>query len=118
MPNAFISEPVFPKSIWDEIQDLHPKTLACVVVIAGKGTYLDVQLAERIELIYDMCNDLTPLHLKIVASHKANLDPGKIKMDKFKTINFPRQHVLKTLDADYTKPSNEVRSDSALYWRA
>ncbi len=55
MPNAFISEPVFPKSLWDEIQYLPPKTLACIFVIAGKGRYLDDQLAQLIEQIYDMC---------------------------------------------------------------
>jgi hypothetical protein len=46
MPNAFISDPIIPKSMWDEIQDMHPKTLAYIFVIAGKGRYLDVRLAE------------------------------------------------------------------------
>jgi hypothetical protein len=110
MPNSFISDPVFPKSLWDEYQDLHPKTLACIFVIAGKGRYLDVQLAERIEQIYDMCDDLTPVHLKIEACHKANADPGKLTMDKFKTIIIPRQYVLKTLDPDHTKPLDAIRT--------
>jgi hypothetical protein len=63
MSNALISELVFPKSLYDEIQDLHPKTLqvACVFVIAGKGRNLDVKFEKRV--IYGMCDDLTPLHL-------------------------------------------------------
>jgi hypothetical protein len=109
-PNAFISVQVFPKSLWDEIQDLHPKTLACIFVIAGKGRYLDVQLEERIELIYGMCDYLTPVHLKIEAWHKANPVPGKLTMDKFKTIVIPRQHVLKTIDPEHSKPLDEVRT--------
>jgi hypothetical protein len=31
MPISFISEPIFPKSLWDEIPDLHQKTLACIL---------------------------------------------------------------------------------------
>ncbi len=69
-----------------------------------------IRSAQRIELIYDMCDDLTSLHLEIEAWHKTNPDPGKLKMDKFKTIIFPHQRILKTLDADYTKPLNEVRT--------
>ncbi len=48
-PNAFISEPVFPRSLWDEIQGLHPKTLAWAFVIAGKSRYLDVRLEVQID---------------------------------------------------------------------
>jgi hypothetical protein len=39
MLNAFISDPIFPKSMYD-IQDMHPKTLGCIFVIAGKGDIL------------------------------------------------------------------------------
>ena len=82
-------------------------------VIAGKGRYLDDQSAQRIEQIYDMCDDLTPLHLKIEAWHKANPVPGTLTMDKFKTIIIPHQHVLKTLDPDYKKPLDELRTNLA-----
>jgi hypothetical protein len=54
--------------------------------------------------------DLTPLHLKIEAWHKANPDPGKLTMVYFKTTIIPRQHVLKTLDPGYTKPLDELRT--------
>jgi hypothetical protein len=57
-----------------------------------------------------MCDYLTPLHLKIEAWHKANPVPGKLTMDKFKTIIIPHQHVLKTLDLDHIKPSDEFRT--------
>jgi hypothetical protein len=79
-------------------------------VIAGKGRYLDDQSAQRIMQIYDMCDDLTPLHLKIEAWHKVNPVPGTLTMDKFKTIIIPRQHVLKTLDLDHIKPSDEFHT--------
>jgi hypothetical protein len=50
------------------------------------------------------------LHLKIEAW---NPDPGKLTMDSLKTIIIPRQHVLKTLDPDYTKPLDKLRTKLA-----
>jgi hypothetical protein len=47
MPNAFISDPIFPKSMWDEIQDLHPLTMGSIFLIAGKGRYLDKDWADQ-----------------------------------------------------------------------
>jgi hypothetical protein len=70
----------------------------------------DILIAQRIEQIYDMCDDLTPVHLKIEAWHKANPDPGKLTMDKLKTIIILCQHVLKTLDPDHTKPLDALRT--------
>ncbi len=88
----------------------HFWTAGCIFVIAGKGRYLDVQLAERINEIYKMCDILTPVHLRIEAWHRANPEPGKLTMDRFKTIIIPRQHVLKTLDPDKTKSLDAIRT--------
>ncbi len=61
MPNGFISEPVF-HNLWDEIQDMNPKTLACVFIVSERGKSLDIAFQERV--------DITPVHLKIEAWHK------------------------------------------------
>ena len=50
------------------------------------------------------------MHLKIEAWHKANPEPGKLTIDKFRTIIIPRQHVLKTLDPDQTKSLDAIRT--------
>ena len=39
-PGAFISTPVATKSMWDMVQDFHPKTLACCFIVVGKGSDL------------------------------------------------------------------------------
>jgi hypothetical protein len=108
-PNAFISDPIIPKSVWDEIQDMHPKTLACIFIITGTGKKLNIRFQERVEEIFDMCDELTPLHLKIEAWHKANPERGSLTLDRFKTIMIPRQHILKTLDPEHTRPVAELR---------
>jgi hypothetical protein len=40
-PNASISKPVLQKSMWDELQDMHPKTLACSFVLTRNGKNLE-----------------------------------------------------------------------------
>ena len=50
------------------------------------------------------------MHLKIEAWHKANPEPGKLTIDKFRTIIIPRQHVLKKLDPDQTMSLDALRT--------
>ena len=40
---------------------------------------------------------------------KAEMDSEDIEREKFKTVLFPRQHVLKTLDPDHTRSVAELR---------
>ena len=47
-PNAFICEPVIHTSIWGEIQDLHPKTLACSFAMTGNSKHMQRDFADRV----------------------------------------------------------------------
>jgi hypothetical protein len=91
MPYAFISVPVFHKSTWDEIHDLHPKTLTCVFIISCRGENLNEAFQECIELIYGMCKDIALGHLKIEAWQKKYPIPAGPKMDQYKTVMFQGQ---------------------------
>jgi hypothetical protein len=40
-PNAFICEAILHKRMWDALQDMHPKTLACTFILTGNGKNLE-----------------------------------------------------------------------------
>ena len=114
-PNAFIEHPVIHESIWDEMQDLHPKTLACSFVLAGNGKNLEKEFTDRAIEIYDLCDESTALHLKIEAWHQNNklskTSPGYPRSEDVKSILIPRQHLLKTLDPVFTRTVQEALNE-------
>ena len=65
--DAFISKPVIGKAIFDLMQDLHPKTLVCTLLLETSGKDTSRKFFERVHQIMVLCEDRTPLHLKIQA---------------------------------------------------
>jgi hypothetical protein len=111
-PNAFITTPVISKAIFDLMQDVHPKTLICTILVTTTGRETETRFFNRMQEIMALCEDKTPLHLKIRAWHKNNermgLSPGPPRIDNCKELLMPRQHLLKTIDPDGTKSVDEV----------
>ena len=112
-PNAFIRTPVISKAIFDLMQDMHPKTLACTMLLNTTGKETDKKFFERVNQIMALCEDSTPLHLKIQTWHRNNkkfgVIPGPPRLDCFKELLMPRQRILKEFDPDFTKSVEEVR---------
>ena len=114
-PNAFICEPILHKRMWDALQDMHPKTLACTFILTGNGKKLESKFAERVLEISAIGETIAPLHIKIEAWHQDNLTNG-IKvgyphMEDIKSVLMPRQHILKTIDPVYSRSVEEVRAE-------
>ncbi len=53
-PNVFICEPILHKSMWDALQGMLPKTLACTFILTGNGKKLESKFAERVLEISDV----------------------------------------------------------------
>jgi hypothetical protein len=105
-PNSFVCEPVMHKLIWDELQDVHPKTLVCSFVIR-KNRDLVREFVDRVEEIYSLCDPRTPLHLKIEAWH-SNARHSPLSWTGSCSVMMPRQHILKSIDPYNTKTPHEV----------
>jgi hypothetical protein len=62
--NRFTSIPKIDKEVWDNVQSMHPKTLAASILCnTGKSDAVAIAYAELMEEIYDMANsDDMPLH--------------------------------------------------------
>ena len=111
-PNAFIRTPVISKAIFDLMQDVHPKTLICTLLLTATGREPEKKFFDRMQEIMALCEDKTPLHLKIRAWHTNNkrlgVSPGPPSIENCKELLMPRQHLLKTIDPDGTKSVGEV----------
>ena len=111
-PNAFIRTPVISKAIFDLMQDVHPKTLICTLLLTATGREPEKKFFDRMQEIMALCEDKTPLHLKIRAWHSNNMrlavSPGPPRIENCKELLMPRQHLLKTIDPDGTKSVGEV----------
>ena len=94
------------------MQDMHPKTLACTLLLDTTGRDTDKKFFERLIQIKALCEDKTPFHLKIQAWHRNNKKfgvlPGPPRLENFKELLMPRQHILKAFDPDFTKSTEEV----------
>jgi hypothetical protein len=111
-PNAFISTPVISKAIFDLMQDVHPKTLICTLLLTASGRDPEKRFFERMHEIMALCENKTPLHLKIRAWHTNNkrlgVTPGPPRIENCRELLMPRQHLLKTIDPDGNMPVGEV----------
>ena len=111
-PNALITTPVSSKVIFDLMHDLHPKTLVCTLLLHTPGKDIVCKLFERVYQMMALCEDRTPLHLKIQAWHSSNkrmgVSPGPPRLDNFKVLLMPRQHLLKAINPDFTKITEYV----------
>lgn len=111
-PNAFISQPVPDKAIWDRMQEFHPKTLSCCFVVRGKGgNNLVTDFFSTVEDIMGSGEEAAPIHLKIRAWHgdmELAEDSTSLKLSDIKTLLMPRQHILKRFDPFGTKSVEEV----------
>ena len=111
-PNAFITTPAISKAIFDLMQDVHPKTLICTIILEASGKDPEKRFFDSMHEIMALCEDKTPLHLKIRAWHKNNerlsVSPGPPRIEQCKELLMPRHHLLKTIDPDGTKSIGEV----------
>ena len=117
-PGAFISTPVATKSMWDMVQDFHPKTLACCFIVVGKGSDLGKAYDDiNLDIIGCGSDDLA-LHLKIEAWHEqitaADKTPA-FRIGLIRTILMPRQPILKRLDPNNTRSVHDVREDLRIF---
>jgi hypothetical protein len=82
--NAFIRTQAISKAIFDSIQGMHPKILVCTLPLTttGKDTY-----RKFFDRILDIRID----------------PPGPPRIEKFKEMHMPRQHLLKAIDPDCIK---------------
>ncbi len=111
------AKPVVIKAMWDGMQERHPHTLSCCVVVSGlkKGAADGVDRAFRDAIMEMMeCGDAkTPLHLKLLMYHEERERQGRamdIHLSDVKTVLMPRQHVLKALDPNGTATAEELRA--------
>ena len=119
-PNAFICDPILSKDFWDQLQDLHPKTLSSIFLLratskteAKGGAALAKKFAERVQEIE--ATEGSALHIKIEKWHEDNeikeIEVGFPQMEDIRTLLIPRQHVLKRIDPCNSKPIEDVRRE-------
>ncbi len=118
--NAFISNPVATKEMWDGVQDVHPKTLSLCVVVAfsSKKPNSPTHYRDMLEEIMECRNPVTPLHLKVSVwydDRKRTGDKLQFGLDDVKTALVPRQAQLKKLDPLGTLSVAVVRDKIAPY---
>jgi hypothetical protein len=66
--NAYISQPVIDKGVWDKVQDFNPKTLSCSFVIKGKqGSNTVTDCFSTVKDIMGSGEGCAPLLVKIRA---------------------------------------------------
>jgi hypothetical protein len=51
---------------------MHPKTLVCTLLLSTSGKDTEKKFFERVHQIMALCEDKTPIHLKIQAWHANN----------------------------------------------
>ena len=111
-PNAFKRSPVISQAIFDLMQDMHPKTLACTMLLDTTGKEKDKKFFERVHQIMALCEGTTPIHLKIQAWHRNNkkfgVSQGPPRLENFKELLMLRQNILKAIDPDFTKSTDEL----------
>jgi hypothetical protein len=103
-PNAFICEPILSKDFWDQLQDLHPKTLSTIVLLlassrteAKGGAALAKRFAERVQEIE--AKEGSALHIKIEKWHEDNIineidsEVGFPQMEDIKTLLIPGRSI-------------------------
>ncbi len=106
-PNAFSRTPAISKATFDSMQGMHPKILVCTLPLttSGKDTYR--RFFDRILDIMVLCEDKTPLYLKIHAWHTNNkrlgVSAGPPRIENFKEMLMLRQHLMKAIDPDCIK---------------
>ena len=101
------------KAIWDKIQGIHPKTAVLSYVMEG-GSKLVSEFPAYVHEVYRQGEDATPLHLKIWLSHDDRKREGKpltLKIESFKKVLMPAQHLLKKMDPDNTRSVADVLVD-------
>jgi hypothetical protein len=121
-PNLFPSVPTPLKSMYDLMQEAHPKTLSCSVIAKGRhdASKKFMRLAGTIDAAGEKG---APLHLKIKAMHddvKRGAKSYLFPMENLADVLMPRQWFLKYLDPDGTRPLAEVYKEvhirSVLYY--
>lgn len=101
--NAFIREPVATKSMWDELQGMHPKTLSACFIFDHSNwpAHIPFIYRDMIEDIMERGSVHAPIHLKIAAWHSDRLREGvamPLDLDRIKKVIMPRQQLLQKLD--------------------
>ena len=83
---------------------MHPKTLVCTLLLSTSGKETDKKFFERVHQIMALCEDKTPIHLKIQAWHANNkkfgVTLGPPRLENIKELLMPRQQILKAMDPD------------------
>ena len=136
-PNAFISEPVIHKEIWDSLQHMHPLTLACSFVTPN--AFISEQVIHK--EIWDLLQHMHPLtlvcsfvmtgkgkkldtalaryiglihlriktHLRIKSWHENYNQIAYPRIEDIKSMLVPSQRLLNILDPDGTLDTAELR---------
>ena len=121
-PGSFIRHPVITKDVWDRVQGVHPKTLACSFLVSGKGKSVVSEWDRINAAILRTCSDDTALHLKIRAWIEDCQTTGtgpKITLGAIQILIMPRQSTLRRLDPSGSKTIERVRyelNDDAYYY--
>ena len=85
--------------MWDRIQGMHPKTAVLSWVVKGTSRLVN-DFPTYVHEVYRQGEPTTPLHLKICLSHDVRKRAGapiSLKIEWFKTVLMPAQHILKKL---------------------
>jgi hypothetical protein len=101
--NAFTSEPIATKGMWDGVQSARSKTLSCsfVLTTSSKRANVPIKLLDMMEEIMECGPRTLALNLKIAAWHEDMRRLGQspsLALGDLKTIPVPRQALLKRLD--------------------
>ena len=121
-PNLFPSVPKPLKSMYDKMQQVHPKTLSCSVIAKAKKD-TDVKFRLLCATIDAAGEKGAPLHLKIKAMHddvKRGAKSNVFPMVDIAHMLMPRQWYLKHIDPDGKRTLDEVYEEvherSTLYY--
>ena len=101
------------KPIWDRIQDMHAKTAVLSWVIDGTSKFVQ-EFPVLVHEIFRNGEPTTPLHLKIWLSHdvrKRSVTAMLVKIEAFKKVLMPAQHILKKLDPENKRSVTDVLAD-------
>ena len=106
-PNKFMSVPAIGKTVWDRVQDLHPKTLLMSALQPQSKDDVNPALYRKmVEEIYYTGTVTVPLHNKIIMWRTEMARMGiksTLTLSNLKCLFIPRQKFLKTYD-----PANNV----------
>jgi hypothetical protein len=80
--------------MWDELQDMHPKTLAFTFILTGICKKLELKFAECVLEILDVGEirreKNAPLHIKIETWHQDNITNGM-------NVGYPHMEDIKSV---------------------